>query len=171
MPNIKLKQGDITELSIDAIVNAANSSLMGGGGVDGAIHSAAGVELKEECKQIREQDYPDGLPTGEAVLTGGYDLDADYVIHTVGPRYSKQEDRDHLLRNAFENSLNVAEENNLSSVAFPAISSGAYGYPTERVAEIAKDGVEEFEFENIEQVTFCLFSEEDYNVWSEVFND
>lgn len=169
--NTKIKQADITNQSTDAIVNAANSSLMGGGGVDGAIHSAAGVALKEECKRIREEEYPDGLLSGEAVITGGYNLDADYVIHTVGPRYSEKESRDHKLRSAFENSLQLAEENELNSIAFPAISAGAYGYPTERVAEIAKSVIEDFEFNSIETVVFCLFSQEDYKIWTDKFNN
>ncbi|MFB6225914.1 MAG: O-acetyl-ADP-ribose deacetylase [Candidatus Paceibacteria bacterium] len=169
--NPKIKQADITNQTTDAIVNAANSSLMGGGGVDGAIHSAAGPKLKEECEQIREEEYPDGLPVGEAVITDGYNLDADYVIHTVGPRYSKDEDRDHKLKSAFEHSLQLAEENNLSSISFPAISAGAYGYPTGRVAEIARSVVEKFDFNNIETVVFCLFSQEDYEVSADKFNN
>lgn len=169
--NIQLIQGDITQLSVDVIVNSANSSLMGGGGVDGTIHTQAGPELKEECKKIREDDYPDGLPTGQAVITGGYDLQADYVIHTVGPKYSEQEDRDHLLKNSFENSLKLAEKNKLESIVFPAISSGAYGYPTEEVAEIAIEVVQQFNFEVLEEVIFCLYSQQDYDIWKQVFNN
>lgn len=167
--DIKIKQADITNQTTDAIVNAANSSLMGGGGVDGAIHSAAGSNLKEECKRIREREYPDGLPVGEAVITDGYNLEADYVIHTVGPRYSEDEDRDRKLRNAFKNSLKLAEENELSSISFPAVSAGAYGYPTERVAEIAKKVTTDFQPKRLEKIIFCLFSKDDFEVWDKLF--
>ena len=135
---IILAQGDITREATDALVNAANSSLLGGGGVDGAIHRAGGPAILEECKRIRQTQYPDGLPTGQAVATGGGRLSAKYVIHTVGPvwRGGGQGEAD-LLAGAYRESIRAADELRLVSVAFPAISTGAYGYPHDAAAEIA----------------------------------
>ncbi|NMC72485.1 MAG: O-acetyl-ADP-ribose deacetylase, partial [Myxococcales bacterium] len=123
----ELVVGDITKLDVDAIVNAANSSLLGGGGVDGAIHRAAGPELLAECREVRRTRYPDGLPTGQAVLTGGHRLKARHVIHTVGPVYRSVPNPAELLADAYRNSLQLAEEHGLRSIAFPAISTGVYG--------------------------------------------
>ncbi|MCK4986390.1 MAG: macro domain-containing protein, partial [Desulfobacterales bacterium] len=122
---IEIRQGDITQLDVDAIVNAANTKLLGGGGVDGAIHRAAGPQLLEECRTIG------GCPTGGARITGGYNLAAHHVIHTVGPVYSGKPQDSQLLTNCYLNSLKLAIENNLTTIAFPAISCGVYGYPIE----------------------------------------
>jgi len=131
MENLKIVQGDITKLTIDAIVNAANKSLLGGLGVDGAIHRAAGPKLLAECRQLH------GCETGQAKITNGYQLPAKYVIHTVGPIYSGSKQDDELLRNCYLNSLNLAKSRGLHSIAFPAISTGAYGFPALRAAHIA----------------------------------
>ncbi len=137
MPKIILVEGDITKQHVDAIVNAANSSLMGGGGVDGAIHRAGGGSILEECERIRADRYPDGLPTGQAVATSAGDLDATWVIHTVGPTYAKSEDRSELLASCHTESLRVADELGAKNIAFPAISTGVYRYPIEAAAAIA----------------------------------
>ncbi len=135
--HIEIVQTDITTLNVDAIVNAANSGLMGGGGVDGAIHRAAGPELLGACKKLRANDLPDGLPTGEAVLTDGFNLSAKYVIHTVGPVYRDgKHGEEKLLANCYKNSLDIAQEKDLKSIAFPAISTGVYGYPKEKAVKV-----------------------------------
>ena len=126
---------DITGQKVDAIVNAANSTLMGGGGVDGAIHRAGGASILEECRELRRTQYPDGLPTGEAVITGGGNLFARHVIHTVGPIYGFQHGSDaELLAACYRNSLGLSVEHGLSTIAFPSISTGAYGYPRAEAA-------------------------------------
>jgi O-acetyl-ADP-ribose deacetylase len=153
---IEASQGDITAQSVDAIVNAANSSLMGGGGVDGAIHRAGGPDILEECKRIREERFPSGLPTGMAVATTGGRLPARWVIHTVGPVYSRSEDRSGLLAECHVRSLRVAEEMGARSVAFPAISTGAYGYPLEEAAPVAVRAVRGAAA-NVDLVRFVLF--------------
>jgi len=134
---IEVVRGDITKQEVDAIVNAASSSLMGGGGVDGAIHRRGGPEILVECKRIRAERFPDGLPTGQAVATTAGRLPARWVIHTVGPVFSTSEDRSKLLASCHTESLRVADELGASSVAFPAISTGAYGYPVSMAAGIA----------------------------------
>jgi O-acetyl-ADP-ribose deacetylase len=137
--------GDITKQDTDVIVNAANASLMGGGGVDGAIHRAGGDEILEECKEIRRTRFPNGLPTGEAVITTGGKLSALYVIHTVGPIYGQHDGQDaELLANCYHNSLTLAVEKNLSSIAFPAISTGVFGYPQAEAAQVASKTIENF---------------------------
>ena len=137
--------GDITQQRVDAIVNAANSSLLGGGGVDGAIHRVGGSQILDECREIRRTRYPEGLPTGEAVITHGGSLVAPYVIHTVGPIRGAEGDRDaELLAACYWNSLALAVEHNLSSIAFPSISTGAYGYPREEAAEVSSKAIEDF---------------------------
>lgn len=134
--------GDITTQEVDAVVNAANSSLLGGGGVDGAIHRAAGPELLQECRRLRDTSLPEGLPTGQAVATGAGQLHASWVIHTVGPNaHAGQTDPD-LLASCFRSSLDVAREIGAESVAFPAISAGVYGWSMEKVAEVGVDTVE-----------------------------
>lgn len=134
--------GDITTQEVDAVVNAANSSLLGGGGVDGAIHRAAGGELLEQCRHLRRTSLPDGLPTGRAVATEAGRLAASWVIHTVGPNAHAGETDPQLLASCFTSSLDVAQQVGADSVAFPAISAGIYGWPMERVAEIAVHAVE-----------------------------
>ena len=137
--------GDITKQDTEAIVNAANASLLGGGGVDGAIHRAGGEEILEECRAIRRTRFPTGLPTGEAVITTGGKLRALYVIHTVGPIYGEYHGKEaELLANCYHNSLTLAVEKNLTSVAFPAISTGVFGYPQDEAAEVASKTIENF---------------------------
>jgi len=161
LDKIECRRGDITKLSVDAIVNAANSSLLGGGGVDGAIHRAAGPELLKECRSLG------GCPTGEARITKGYALTARYVIHTVGPVYSGKTRDKTLLTGCYQNSLKLAVENNIHSLAFPAISCGVYGYPIEEASKIAVDTTCSFLESNqtIEAVIFMLFSAGDLKVY------
>jgi O-acetyl-ADP-ribose deacetylase len=141
VPRIVLVEADITEQHVDAIVNAANSSLLGGGGVDGAIHRRGGPDILEACRMIRADMWPDGLPTGRAVATTGGDLPARWVIHTVGPVYSAHEDPSRLLASCHTESLRVADELGASTVAFPAISTGVYGYPLDEAAPVAIEAV------------------------------
>lgn len=137
--------GDITQQDTDAIVNAANASLLGGGGVDGAIHRAGGPEILEECRVIRRTRFPNGLPTGEAVITTGGKLRALYVIHTVGPIYGEDGGKEaELLANCYHNSLTLAVEKNLTSVSFPAISTGVFGYPPAEAAKVSSKTIENF---------------------------
>jgi O-acetyl-ADP-ribose deacetylase (regulator of RNase III) len=137
--------GDITKQDVEAMVNAANSSLLGGGGVDGAIHRAGGPAILEECREIRRTRFPQGLPTGEAVVTTGGNLPALYVIHTVGPIYREHEGNEaELLANCYHNSLTLAVEKNVTSVAFPSIATGVYGYPRAEAAEISSRTIENF---------------------------
>jgi O-acetyl-ADP-ribose deacetylase len=158
---IELCQGDITTLQVDAIVNAANRSLLGGGGVDGAIHRAAGPQLLEECKTLG------GCATGEAKITGGYKLPARHVIHTVGPVYGNRPDDPELLASCYRNSLRLAAENGLQSIAFPAISCGVYRYPPVEACKIAVDTVREFleEDQTLKRVIFVVFSEDLYRIY------
>jgi O-acetyl-ADP-ribose deacetylase (regulator of RNase III) len=164
MPKIVLVEGDITKQRVDAIVNAANSSLLGGGGVDGAIHRAGGRSILEECEEIRATRYPDGLPTGQAVATTAGDLDAKWIIHTVGPTYAKSEDRSHLLTSCHTQSLRIADEQGAESVAFPAISTGVYRYPIEEAADIAISAVAEARTD-VQEVRFVLHGAEAYAVF------
>jgi O-acetyl-ADP-ribose deacetylase (regulator of RNase III) len=158
---LEVMQGDITQLKVDAIVNAANTSLLGGGGVDGAIHRAAGKELLEECRTVG------GCPTGEARITGGYNLPARHVIHTVGPVYSGKPKDETLLTGCYQNSLQLAVDNDLESIAFPAISCGVYGYPIEKACKIAVDATCAFLKSNpaITRVIYMLFSPADLEVY------
>ena len=166
---LTLIQGDITEQETEAIVNAANTTLLGGGGVDGAIHRAGGPTILEECKEIRAKQGR--CPTGEAVITTGGNLKAKYVIHTVGPVWSGgKRKEDTLLHNSYENSLSLAKDNGIGSLSFPSISTGAYRFPIERAAEIALSTVRDFlEGYTFEEVRFVLFSEKDLNVYEEVW--
>ena len=164
MPKIVLVEGDITKQRVDAIVNAANSSLLGGGGVDGAIHRAGGRSILGECEEIRATRYPDGLPTGQAVATTAGDLDAKWIIHTVGPTYAKSEDRSHLLASCHTESLRIADEQGAESVAFPAISTGVYRYPIEEAADIAISAVVEASTD-VREVRFVLHGAEAYAVF------
>lgn len=164
MPEITLHLGDITRQPVDAVVNAANSSLMGGGGVDGAIHRAGGPAILDECKRIRDEEYPEGLPTGEAVATTAGELTTRWVIHTVGPVYAKSDDRSGLLASCHTESLRVADELGAKSVAFPAISTGVYGYPLEEAAGVALRAVRGADTQ-VEEVRFVLFDDEAYEAF------
>lgn len=167
---ITLHQGDITAQDTDAIVNAANSSLLGGGGVDGAIHRKGGPDILAECKRIRKTRWPDGLPTGRAVATSGGRLAARWVIHTVGPVYSQSEDRSGLLASCHVESLRVADEIGARSVAFPAISTGVYGYPLEKAAAVAIGAVMGAAT-TVEEVRFVLFDRTAFDAFSRALND
>ena len=165
---ISVKQGDITTMTTDAIVNAANSSLLGGGGVDGAIHRKGGPQILEECKAIRNKQG--GCATGEAVITSGGLLPAKFVIHTVGPVWhGGNSNEKQLLANAYKNSLKIAEEKNLSSVAFPNISTGVYGFPKQEAAEIAISSVQDFmrNASNVKEVIFICYDDENYNIYQQ----
>lgn len=169
-----LEVGDITKQETDAIVNAANGTLMGGGGVDGAIHRKAGKELVQACKKVREQEL-DGekLATGEAVITKGYDLPARFVIHTVGPVWSgMKKDKGELLSACYRNSLQLAAQHNLASIAFPSISTGVYRFPIEYAAQTALGTVMQLlENQRFGKVVFVLFSESDYEVYAAAFKE
>lgn len=165
MTTIRLVQGDITRESADAIVNAANSSLLGGGGVDGAIHRRGGPAILAECRRLRAGHYGKGLATGRAVATTAGDLDARWVIHTVGPRYSHEEDRSALLASCYRESLRVADELGARTVAFPAVSAGIYGWPIDDAARIAVETVRE-SATTVEEVRFVLFDEKAYDAFA-----
>jgi len=167
--NIKIINGDITKLHVDAIVNAANRTLFGGGGVDGAIHRAAGEKLLDECIKIRKEKYVKGLPTGEAVITSGFDLPSKHIIHTVGPIYG--EDDISLLEKCYENSLNIADEHKLESIAFPSISTGAYDVPISLAVEIVHSVLCKYKSKNIKEITLVLHSDADYNVYIKKFKN
>ena len=164
-PRITLVQGDITRQSADAIVNAANSSLLGGGGVDGAIHRRGGPEILAECRALRASHYGRGLPTGKAVATTAGRLDARWVIHTVGPVHSATEDRSALLASCYRESLRVADELGARTVAFPAISTGVYRWPLDDAARIAVEAVRTADTA-VEDVTFVLFDDRAYQAFS-----
>ena len=166
---LKLIRGDITQLDIDAIVNAANNSLLGGGGVDGAIHKAAGMELLEACRKLN------GCDTGKAKITSGYLIKAKYIIHTVGPIYHSltKEKANELLESAYLESLKLAEENKCTSIAFPNISTGVYGFPKEEAAIIAIKTASTFSKNKtnfLKQVIFCCFDEENYRIYEDMLN-
>lgn len=165
---LRALNANITTLSVDAIVNAANSTLLGGGGVDGAIHNAAGPGLLAECKRLG------GCPPGEARITGAYQLKAKHIIHTVGPIWNGGgKGEPSTLASCYERSLRLALDHGLSSVAFPSISTGAYGYPLHLAAPIAVRTVREFtsESEGLDEVIFCCFSAEDYSLYRQLIRD
>lgn len=163
---IIVKKGDITKVDADVIVNAANSSLMGGGGVDGAIHRAGGSEILKECKEIVKQQGE--LPAGEVVMTTGGRLPAKHVIHTVGPVWKGgDEGEEHKLRNCYVHSLRLAEKKGLHTIAFPNISTGVYGYPKDKAAKVALDAVRNFESSVIEKVYFICFDDQNYQLYQE----
>ncbi|GAA3247288.1 O-acetyl-ADP-ribose deacetylase [Streptomyces griseoincarnatus] len=164
-PRISLVQGDITRQSADAIVNAANSSLLGGGGVDGAIHRRGGPEILAECRALRASRYGRGLPTGQAVATTAGRLDARWVIHTVGPVHSATEDRSPLLASCYRESLRVAGELGARTVAFPAVSTGVYRWPLDDAARIAVETVRTTDT-SVEEITFVLFDERAYEAFA-----
>lgn len=160
--DMRIQLGDITQTNVDAVVNAANSSLMGGGGVDGAIHRAGGPAILKECQQLRETSLPDGLPTGQAVATTAGDLQAQWVIHTVGPVYSGGEDRSELLASCYRESLRVAAELGARTVAFPTISAGVYGWPLEDATRLAVETVQDMTDEvqaTVDEVLFVPFTQ------------
>lgn len=168
MAHIEVVQGDITKLDVDAIVNAANRSLLGGGGVDGAIHRAAGPELFKVCRTLN------GCDTGDAKITPGFQLAARYVIHTVGPVYGGHSGREaELLASCYRRSLEVARDNAVKSIAFPSISTGIYGYPIEEASTVALTTVKSMldgESINLERVVFVTFSENDYRTYLNAYN-
>jgi O-acetyl-ADP-ribose deacetylase len=158
---VEINVGDLTKEKVDAIVNAANGTLMGGGGVDGAIHRAGGSEILAACKEIRVTQYPDGLPTGQAVITTGGKLPAKHVIHTVGPVYGRGgKDKAELLAACYRNSLALAADKGLKTIAFPAISTGVYGYPLDEAAKVSSQAIEKFLRANksIEEVRLVFFA-------------
>jgi O-acetyl-ADP-ribose deacetylase (regulator of RNase III) len=161
MPRVTLVLGDLTLEDVDAIVNAANPGLMGGGGVDGAIHRRGGPAIRAGCEEIRRTRYPDGLPTGRAVATTGGRLRARWVIHTVGPRYHEHEDPAALLASCHTESLRVADELGARTVGFPAISTGVYGYPVHEAAPVAVRAVLGADTQ-VEEVRFVLFDPDAY---------
>jgi O-acetyl-ADP-ribose deacetylase (regulator of RNase III) len=171
-PKIYLQQGDITKLSVDAIVNAANTSLLGGGGVDGAIHRAGGPAILKECQDIRNRQG--GCKVGEAVITTGGKLPARYVIHTVGPVWNGgQSNEEQLLANAYRNSLALALKNGIRTIAFPNISTGIYHFPKEKAAEIALHTTDEFLRTNsgaFEKVIFVCFDQENYQLYQAILS-
>jgi O-acetyl-ADP-ribose deacetylase len=165
MPTIECVRGDLTEQDVDAIVNAANRSLQGGGGVDGAIHRAGGPEIVEACLEVRRTQYPGGLPTGRAVATTAGRLPARWVIHTVGPVYAAEgSDAPALLASCHTESLRVADELGARTLAFPAISTGVYGYPVEEAAPVAVEAVRSAET-RVELVRFVLFGEDAFEAF------
>ena len=173
MAKLEVNKGDITKIEADAIVNAANTSLLGGGGVDGAIHRAGGPAILEECKQIRARQG--GCPTGEAVITTGGNLPARYVIHTVGPVWNGgHKNEPELLASCYRNSLRIADEKGLQSIAFPNISTGVYGYPKDKAAAIAVQAVRAYLKEHdtsLLRFTFVCFDEENYRLYQQLLEE
>ena len=165
---LEIIQGDITKLQVDAIVNAANTTLLGGGGVDGAIHRAAGPKLLEECRALK------GCKTGDAKITKGYQLPAKFVIHTVGPVYSGGQHRESvLLKSCYERSMTIAHEKNLKTIAFPCISTGVYRFPKPEAAAIAVSTVQRClkSMPEFEKIIFVCFSKEDYDIYSNLLKE
>ncbi|MFD2565484.1 O-acetyl-ADP-ribose deacetylase [Aquimarina rubra] len=164
---LKLLQSDITAIKVDAIVNAANTSLLGGGGVDGAIHRKGGYEILEACRKIRATQGK--CNPGEAVITTAGNLPAKYVIHTVGPVWNQGgKDKEELLANCYMNSLRLAQENAVKTIAFPNISTGIYKFPKELAAKIAIETVNDFKSDEIEEVIFVCFDKENYNLYDKL---
>ena len=160
--------GDITQQRVSAIVNAANSTLLGGGGVDGAIHRVGGPEILKECQRLRQTRYPEGLPTGQAALTTAGNLPAEYVIHTVGPIYGRNNEQDaELLANCYQNSLTCAADYKLSSIAFPSISTGIFGYPREEAAAVSSEAIKNslVKADIIQEVRLVFFQPRDVRVF------
>ncbi len=167
---IRILRGDITDQETDVIVNAANSNLMGGGGVDGAIHRRGGSKIREECRKIRILEWPNGLQTGKAIITSGGNLKARHIIHTVGPIWQGGMNREpELLAEAYRNSLRLAVSKRLKTISFPSISTGAYGYPIEKASRIALSTVKDFleTHDKLEEIIFVLFSQHDLEIYRE----
>lgn len=165
---VVVKVGDITKEDADAIVNAANSSLMGGGGVDGAIHRAGGPEILKECREIRRFNYPDGLPSGQAVMTSAGKMATKHVIHTVGPVYGRGgKEKTEQLAACYRNSLSLAAKKGLKTIAFPAISTGVYGYPLDKAAQVASQAIERFlsSGSSVQEVRLVFFSRQDAEIF------
>lgn len=164
---IELTKGDITKIEVDAIVNAANTSLLGGGGVDGAIHKAGGKQILDECIEIRNRQG--GCKVGEAVITNAGNLPSKKVIHTVGPRWNdNKSDEKNKLKNCYVNSLNLAEKNGIKSIAFPNISTGIYKFPKDKAAEIAIKTVKEYPSKIIEKIIFVCFDDENFQLYKTI---
>ena len=170
MPRIVLLEGDLTAQAVDAVVNAANSSLLGGGGVDGAIHRRGGPAILEECRRLRATAWPDGLPTGEAAATTAGDLPARWVIHTVGPVYDEVDDAAALLARCHTTSLRVADELGATIVAFPAISTGVYGYPLHEAAPVALRAATEADTD-VAEVRFVLLGTDAFETFDRALAD
>ena len=172
-PAIKIIWGDITEVKADAIVNAANKEMLGGGGVDGAIHRIAGPRLLEECRKIKEEKFPGGVPEGELIVTQAYNLPAKIVIHTVGPKFYCEIPRKctETLRGCYLKALETAENSPYfcNSIAFPAISTGAFAFPVERSAEIVKNALLSYKSRDIKEIILVLFKSKDYETYKRVF--
>ena len=168
MTTIDIVRGDITVQTVDAIVNAANSTLLGGGGVDGAIHAAAGPALLEECRRLRNTTFKDGLPVGQAVATGAGNLPCQWVIHTVGPNLHRGQTDPALLTACFLNSLKVAAEIGAKSIAFPAVSAGVYGWDINDVASVAIQSAKSDAAAPLDLVRFVLFSSRDFQAFRQV---
>jgi O-acetyl-ADP-ribose deacetylase (regulator of RNase III) len=166
MEHIQIIQGDITRAEVDVIVNAANPVMLGGGGVDGAVHKAAGPQLREACRQIEPVNGV-RCPPGEARITPGFNLKARWVIHTVGPRYNYDNNPEQLLRSAYVSSLQLALKNQCRTIAFPAISCGAYGYPVKEAAAIALNVCADKQWQDL-RIFFYLFSRQMVEIWQEV---
>lgn len=167
---IELIKGDITKLKVDAIVNAANNGLVGGGGVDGAIHRAGGKEIYDQCKVVRERQG--GCKTGEAVITTGGNLQAKYIIHTVGPVWNGEKNGEELLSDCYKNSLTLAVKKNIETIAFPCISTGIYGFPKDLAAEIAVSGIIEFLKDNtsIKKIVIVCFDDESFKIYKKLLH-
>ena len=164
---IELTKGDITKIKVDAIVNAANTSLLGGGGVDGAIHKAGGKQILDECIEIRNRQG--GCKVGEAVITNAGNLPSKKVIHTVGPRWNNNKsDEENKLKNCYINSLNLAESNGIKSIAFPNISTGIYKFPKDKAAEIAIKTIKEYPSKIIEKIIFVCFDDENFQLYQAI---
>lgn len=169
-PALTAVLGDITEQQVDAVVNAANSSLLGGGGVDGAIHRRGGPEILAACRQLRATRLPDGLPTGQAVATTAGRLPARWVVHTVGPVYARGEDRSGLLASAYRESLRLADELGAGTVAFPAISAGVYGWPLDDAARVAVSTVRGTPVRHVHEVRFVLLQPAAYDAFRQALD-
>ncbi|MFP4195793.1 MAG: macro domain-containing protein [Candidatus Woesearchaeota archaeon] len=166
-PTVTILKGDITKIPADAIVNAANNTLIGGGGVDKAIHQVAGPDLLKECKALRATDFPEGLSTGEAVVTGAYNLPAKHVIHVVGPLYGR--DPLYLLKQCYRKALQLADLYKLESISVPAVSTGAYRVPVEHSARDMKQAIESIDFHHIKEIKLVLYSDFDKDVYEKIF--